>query len=435
MQRPPPRRSGAKEVPLDEYMPPYETPSMRNIPKPQVSYMGRIFEKWFGVRQITRSDELGRGAFGIVKLMKITREMRDHFVRVPFTFKYIDVVTPRTGVWRVPKDRVAIKVIVGETKAVPTGARAPGARETDGIQRSIAGIRREIDVLKALSTSDAVTIGRKIYDVKRVVPKLYAAGYDRHMHAGVIVMQAFPGWETLYALMTRFNIEAQSKLISIESIYAKYAWVRSQLEYALTSLYVAGYVHMDLHAKNIVVNTATKKLKIIDFGSSVKMTPELRAEFRQRVKATGPSRTGLTSFWDEKLKKFANSVIVGRFATYFGNVPNTYHHNVNIINQLARKYPATYGIGANPNYATPSVSVQPRATPTSVVTIQTNRNNASVKGRSLANSVINLAQSSNNSRAEEGEIRAKKRKRSKSNSNSPLVSARSNNGTLIPRRR
>ena len=357
--------------------------------------MGRIFEKWFGVRQITRNDELGRGAFGIVKLMKITREMRDHFVRVPFTFKYIDVVTPRTGVWRVPKDRVAIKVIIGETKAVPTGARASGARETDGVQRSIAGIRREIDILKALSTSDAVTIGRKVYDVKRVVPKLFAAGYDRHMHAGVIVMQAFPGWETLHALMTRFDIEAQSKMTSIESIYAKNAWVRSQLEYALTSLYVAGYIHMDLHAENIVVNTATKKLKIIDFGSSVKMTPELRAEFRQRVKATGPSREGLTSFWDEKLKKFANSVIVGRFATYFGTVPNKYHHNVNIVNQLARRYPATYGIGLDPNYATPSTSAQPRATPTSVVTVQTNRNNGSVKGKSPAN-FINLAGTSSN---------------------------------------
>lgn len=399
MQRPPqPRLVGAKGVPRG-YLPPYETPSAKNNPQPKEP-VDRILEKWFGLRHVPANSVMGEGLFGRVLLLKITREMRDNFSRVPFTFKYIDVVTPRTGVWRVPKDQVAVKVIVGESNLVSRSGRPPGASKTDGIQRSIAGIRREIDVLKALSTSEPVTIARKVYDVKRVIPKLHATGYDAQMHAGVIVMQAFPmgrtydQWVTLYTLMTDLNKQVKNKKVPYESVYKDHRWIRERLEYALTSLYVAGYVHMDLHSKNIVVNMTTKKLKIIDFGSSVKMPTDLRDEFRGIVAQTGPVRKTLTTFWDSKLQRFADSVIRGRIATYFGMVPNTYHHNVNIINQLARRYDnATYGVHAQ--FATPSATAaQNRLTPTAV-TLQRNRNNGSVKGQSPAN-FINLAGTNSN---------------------------------------
>jgi len=308
--------------------------------------------------------------------------------------------------------------------------------------------------LKALSTSEPVTIARKVYDVKRVIPKLHATGYDAQMHAGVIVMQAFPmgrrydRWVTLYTLMTDLDKQAQDKKVPYESVYKDHRWIRDRLEYALTSLFVAGYVHMDLHAKNIAVNIATKKLKILDFGSSVKMPTDLRNEFRGIVARTGPVRKTLTTFWDSKLQRFADSVIRGRLATYFGTVPNTYHHNVNIIDKLARRYDnATYSVHAQ--FTTPSLSAaQNRLTPTTVVTVQTNRNNGSVKGKRSERdpgkmiphlpNVVNLTgtssnntksvtnrSASNNSRSEEGEIRAKKRKRSNSNGNSgPLVTRR-----------
>ena len=398
MQRPPQRLVGAKGVPRG-YLPPYETPSAKNNPIAK-EIVDRTLEKWFGLRQVPANSVMGEGVFGRVLLLKITREMRDNFSRVPFTFKYIDVVTPRTGVWRVPKDQVAVKVTVGESQLASRSGRPPGASKTDGIQRSIAGIRREIDVLKALSTSEPVTIARKFYDVKRVIPKLHATGYDAQMHAGVIVMQAFPmgrrydRWVTLYTLMTDLDKQAQDKKVPYESVYKDHRWIRDRLEYALTSLYVAGYVHMDLHAKNIVVNMTTKKLKIIDFGSSVKMPTDLRDEFRGIVAQTGPVRKTLTEFWDQKLQRFADSVIRGRIATYFGTVPNTYHHNVNIINQLARRYDSNYSRLAD--FTTPSVSVQNRVTPTTVVTVGTNRNNASVKGRTPGN-FINLAGTNSNS--------------------------------------
>jgi serine/threonine protein kinase len=420
---------GAKEVPPG-YLPPYETPSVKNNPIAK-ELVDRTLEKWFGLRQVPANSVMGEGGFGRVLLLKITREMRDNFSRVPFTFwsKYTDVVTPRTGVWRVPKDQVAVKVTVGESQLVSrSGRRPPGASKTDGIQRSIAGIRREIDVLKALSTSEPVTIARKVYDVKRVIPKLHATGYDAQMHAGVIVMQAFPmgrgydRWMTLYTLMTDLDKQAQDKKVPYESVYKDHRWIRDRLEYALTSLFVAGYVHMDLHANNIAVNVATKKLKILDFGSSVKMPTDLRNEFRGMVARTGPVRKTLTTFWDSKLQRFADSVIRGRIATYFGTVPNKYHHNVNIIDKLARRYDnATYSVHAQ--FTTPSLSAaQNRLTPTTVVTVQTNRNNGSVKGKRTNRSA------SNNSKSEEGEIREKKRKRSKSNSNG-------NSGPLITRQR
>ena len=431
MQRPP-RRPGAKAI-LHDNAPPYETPSTKNIPKLYPLYpIDRILEKWFGVREVPRNIVLGKGNFGIVLLLKITREMRDAFSKVRFAFKYVDVVTSRTGVWRVPRDKVAVKVVLGWSKLVKKNGRPDGARENDAMQQSIAGIRREIDVLKALSTTEPVTIGGKIYDVTRVIPKLHAAGYDAQMHAGVIVMQALPKdtWVTLYALMESIDKGAKSKLVPIQSVYQKYRWVRTRLEYALTSLYVAGYVHMDLHAKNISVNVAAKKLKIIDFGSSVKMPTDLRNEFRGIVAQTGPVRKTLTEFWDQKLQRFADSVIRGRIATYFGTVPNTYHHNVNIIDHLASRYDSNYSRLAD--FTTPSVSVQNRVTPTTVVTVGTNRNNASVKGRTPGN-FINLAGTNSNSgplgrsngrNANSGPLRprsnGRKRKRSSNGNSGPL---------------
>jgi hypothetical protein len=428
MQRPPqpqPRLVRAKGIPRG-YLPPYETPSAKNNPIAKEP-VDRILEKWFGLRQVPANSLMGEGLFGRVLLLKITREMRDNFSRVPFTFKYIDVVTPRTGVWRVPKDQVAVKVTVGESQLASRSGRPPGASKTDGIQRSIAGIRREIDVLKALSTSEPVTIARKVYDVKRVIPKLHATGYDAQMHAGVIVMQAFPmgrrydRWVTLYTLMTYLDKQVKNKKVPYESVYKDHRWIRDRLEYALASLYVAGYVHMDLHSKNIVVNMATKKLKIIDFGSSVKMPTDLRDEFRGIVAQTGPVRKTLTAFWDQKLQRFADSVVKGRLATYFGTVPNTYHHNVNIIDQLARRYDnAMYGVHAQ--FTTPSLSTaRNRLTPTTAMTVQTNRNNASVKGKSPGN-FINLAGTSSDNNVpiqrrsasnttSNGEIKQRKRRR------------------------
>lgn len=55
------------------------------------------------------------------------------------------------------------------------------------------------------------------------------------------------------------------------------------VERAICSMWLSGYLHGDLHRENIMVDTATKKIQIIDFGFALKMPPGFVAVLSRRI--------------------------------------------------------------------------------------------------------------------------------------------------------
>lgn len=119
---------------------------------------------------------------------------------------------------------------------------------------------RELYIHDHLSQSACETVAGVKFCAKDYVPKLYFGGYHVKTHTFVTAMELVNG---------RFidTTETGGGKVS-------YAELR-ELEKAILSLWLAGYVHNDFNDHNVLVQTlGTKKpvVKIIDFGLSTHMS-------------------------------------------------------------------------------------------------------------------------------------------------------------------
>jgi serine/threonine protein kinase len=139
----------------------------------------------------------------------------------------------------------------------------------------LEGCVRELYLHDHLSQSACETVAGVKFCAKDYVPKLYFGGYHVKTHTFVTAMELVNG-----------------RVIDTETAgggKVSYAELR-ELEKAILSLWLAGYVHNDFNDHNVLVQTlGTKKpvVKIIDFGLSTHMSdltgPET-GRVRQRLK-------------------------------------------------------------------------------------------------------------------------------------------------------
>ncbi|AGE56231.1 PBCV-specific basic adaptor domain-containing protein [Paramecium bursaria Chlorella virus NE-JV-1] len=93
------------------------------------------------------------------------------------------------------------------------------------------------------------------------------------------------------------------------------------VERAICAMWLAGYLHGDLHRENIMIDTKTKRVHIIDFGFAMKMPPGFVDVLDRRISgmiARGDPRT-LGDVWTDKpidgklrLLNYSNRVMKGR---------------------------------------------------------------------------------------------------------------------------
>ncbi|AGE56721.1 PBCV-specific basic adaptor domain-containing protein [Acanthocystis turfacea Chlorella virus NE-JV-2] len=93
------------------------------------------------------------------------------------------------------------------------------------------------------------------------------------------------------------------------------------VERAICSLWLSGYIHGDLHRENIMIDTRTKRIQIIDFGFAIKMPPAFVSVLSRRISnliASG-HQGSLGDVWlqkpvdrDLRLINYSNRVMKGR---------------------------------------------------------------------------------------------------------------------------
>jgi serine/threonine protein kinase len=130
-------------------------------------------------------------------------------------------------------------------KLEPIAFMAPGAEH--GLLRDKV---REHVIHAYLSNSECRTApdGAR-WCARDVVPQLYWAGQLESLNFMITVMEGIDG-ESIYRMEPTKNLA-------------------NQLEQATHALWAFGVVHQDLHAGNVVVERATGKLKILDFGRAM----------------------------------------------------------------------------------------------------------------------------------------------------------------------
>jgi len=179
-------------------------------------------------------------------------------------------------------------------------------------------ITREIRILNRMKNARSKTIGGKKYDIKNVIPKLYYGGFDGYV--GLIIMEKLPG-TTLK--------EVLHEGVSLETL----RWIVAKFEYALCCLFLNGYIHGDLHSKNVQVDRDTKRVYLIDFGRTITMTPGMVKDFERYLVEHGSS--AIMQFWKNKAEPYGNAAVYERANKY----PSTrqWWSNVDVVSRLATR--------------------------------------------------------------------------------------------------
>lgn len=123
-----------------------------------------------------------------------------------------------------------------------------------------------LDFLNILDKMNTAITNNRFYlnynrsDIPPRVPRLYGIS---GIGIGIICMELLDGYQTLYQELTTSDLNKQLIL------YA-------QGIYNLGRLISIGYFHGDLHSNNIMYNSATQNMMIIDFGRTVRIRDENR---------------------------------------------------------------------------------------------------------------------------------------------------------------
>ncbi|AGE52733.1 PBCV-specific basic adaptor domain-containing protein [Paramecium bursaria Chlorella virus CZ-2] len=147
--------------------------------------------------------------------------------------------------------------------------------------------------------------------VSEYVPKFYMSFITKNSkeYETITVMNR-AGYTTLATFLMGTKL-SQSDLVHL---YVK-------IERAICSLWLAGYVHADLHKSNIMVTKEGKNPKIIDFGFSIVLPDSFRkqiASYISGILSSGSNRS-LAEVWMEvkmnggkTIKEYSNTIILKR---------------------------------------------------------------------------------------------------------------------------
>jgi len=259
----------------------------------------KIASSMFGGFHVHDFVRKGKGTYGTAyRLTNITPHMRTEFA------KYFSHLAHSKGDPATLPNTVIVKFIL-----FPRG---------DVSQRHLSifsGVLREIDAQWDLSRAEPVTVGGKTFDASSVVPKLYAAGYDRKSRVGIMVME-----------------ELKGEMFGSHGRETMPAWYVAKLEYAMACLYLNDYLHMDLHNGNVMVDPAKKTVRILDFGLAAKI-PGTAAIFKSYLMHY--KEKAIDEFWNAYGDPRGNSVVHHRKNLY--GTTTKWFRNITIL-QRARTF-------------------------------------------------------------------------------------------------
>lgn len=152
---------------------------------------------------------------------------------------------------------------------------------------------KEATLHKHLDASKCLNLGMAPLCVSSYVPDLYWAGLFFNQATGtrcyVTVMGVAPGIPVGVYLKRR-RLDADTFL---------------RIERAAAALWSQGVVHADLHKDNMMIDPATKKLTVIDFGFGVLLPPAYTVAVRnQLAKAVRSGVRSLGEMWLDTSKGF-----------------------------------------------------------------------------------------------------------------------------------
>ena len=314
---------------------PYTSPTAQDYPRAR--YVP-FLEKWFAFTG-PEHEILGEGSYGIAYRMNFTPAGKKRF---RYVFKewegYSYYKKTSTGDWYTPRT-VAVKInafppIVPihpdvkerfkrklKEQGQPIRTMTPGNMQyTSAI---VAVAKRELHHHRMLAESSPVTIAGTVYDARKVIPDLYATGYDKEMRATVVIMEELAGYIPILTLVGGHRGVARKPVMP--------KWFLDSLLYAIASLWLQGFVHLDLHGNNIMVNPAKKRVKIIDFGTGARV--DAASYFKIFLARNGLTRENLIVFWNDMLQSKANRVYRGRTKQYTMSMtqPASYYPNIAVL--------------------------------------------------------------------------------------------------------
>ena len=260
---------------------------------------------------------LGSGAYGSVFSVAMD-EHRCHYARKYFVYnsdmKHVAGLAVEDKYNLPVHAQVAVKIIL-----------LPQAGNTT-MRALYAALIREIEVSTQLCQAAPIRLkNQHTYDVASVVPKVYYAGVDEQSMVGVLIMEQVKG--------ISLN-EFEHKQLKIQQ--KKFPdWVLVNVEYALACLYLNGYLHMDLHTNNIIIDESRRKykVKLIDFGIAVKLDDTYTQAFRELLENEGTK--AIDDFHAKLANDYGNQAVVARKAKY-QKTTSRYHKNSSIIKALRK---------------------------------------------------------------------------------------------------
>jgi serine/threonine protein kinase len=235
------------------------------------------------------AKKLGGGAYGTAYLVQITPAVLAG-LQEGLAYGGGRIVTSMPGVG----ERVVVKIAT-------QGGKNDAAFYQENIRENIVHKRFSVDPCRPVPRA------QKPICVSKYVPKFYLSFIDGtpKKHESVTVM-GLAGDMSLAKFIG-------SKKIPVD-FYV-------DLERAICSMWLAGYLHGDLHRENIMIDTRTKRIQIIDFGFALKMPPGFIDVLSRRISnmiSSGKFQT-LGDVWTEKpvdgklrLINYSDRVMKGR---------------------------------------------------------------------------------------------------------------------------
>lgn len=290
------------------------------------------------------AKKLGGGAYGTAYLMKVT----------PTTFAKLQEGLNFGG------GRIVTSMPQMGSTVVVKIAKQRGGKDSSFYQENI----RENVVHKRLSVALCYSPPRadRPICVSRHVPKFFLS-----------FIQGAPGRLESVTVMDLAGNMDLDKFVSRKDIPVS---LFVEIERAICSMWLAGYIHGDLHRANLMIDTRTYSIKLIDFGFALKMPPGFVDVLARRISnmiARGDMKS-LGEVWTEKpidgklrLINYSNRVMKGKgypwynpdykiLRTLFNQVPRK------LRNQIPAARSALWGIKMGDVAALPQRKTSPRRT-------------------------------------------------------------------------
>jgi len=234
------------------------------------------------------AKKLGAGAYGTVYLVRMTNEIYWELAQL-FQYGGGKIITAFP--------HVPALVVIKITK------QQAGTSDSAFYQENV----RENLVHKRLYTAQCLQVGTKPLCISKYVPKFFMSciiGKPRNLRSLTVMDPAGN---------TDLDKFVRGKSIPVALFI--------EIERAICAMWLTGYIHGDLHRANIMLDTNTMAVKIIDFGFALKLPPPFVAILGRRIynKIARGDMDSLGDIWTQKpvdgkrrLVNYTNGVMKSR---------------------------------------------------------------------------------------------------------------------------